>query len=186
MGLLGGFSSSDLYGPGASIGGNLSKSSGGGGGMFDPLSAGILAGGSLLSNVFSGVMGGQQANRQIEADFAIQGMKNAAAERAAFQNLLAGQYNSTFAPMVDFQRQKLATNIQQDIFDPKKMSLASEQFGRGVADQLAPDALKLAQTKNLFDINKSLAEKRAVTDAMFGPVRTTPFNYDYPSYTMGR
>ena len=155
-------------------------------GMFDPLSTGILAGGSLLSSVFGGVMGGQQANRQIEADFAIQGMKNAAAERAAFQNLLAGQYNSTFAPMVDFQRQKLATNIQQDVFDPKKMSLASEQFGRGVADQLAPDALKLAQTKNLFDINKSLAEKRAVTDAMFGPVRTTPFNYEYPSYTMGR
>ena len=154
--------------------------------MFDPLSAGIMAGGSLLSSVFSGAMGGQQANRQMEADFAIQQYKNATAERAAFQNLLAGQYNSTQAPMVDFQRQKLATNIQQDIFDPKKMSLASEQFGRGVSDQLAPDALKLAQTKNLFDLNKSLAEKRAVTDAMFGPVRTTPFNYDYPSYTMGR
>ena len=63
--------------------------------MIDPLSAGIMAGGSLLSSVFSGVMGGQQANRQMEADFAIQQYKNAAAERAAFQNLLAGQYNST-------------------------------------------------------------------------------------------
>lgn len=155
-------------------------------GMIDPVSTGIFAGGKLLSSVFEGIMGGQQANRQIEADFAIQNMKNAAADRAAFQNLLAGQYNSTFAPMVDFQRQKLATNIQQDIFDPKKMSLASEQFGRRVSDELAPDALKLAQTKNLFDLNKSLAEKRAVTDAMFGPVRTTPFNYEYPSYTMGR
>ena len=149
---------------------------------YDPLTLGV----SAATSIFSNAMQGQQANRQIEAAFAIEGRKNAAAERAAFQNLLAGQYNSTFAPMVDFQRQKLATNIQQDIFDPKKMSLASEQFGRGVADQLAPDALKLAQTKNLFDINKSLAEKRAVTDAMFGPVRTTPFNYDYPSYTMGR
>ena len=47
-------------------------------------------------------------------------------------------------------------------------------------------ALKLAQTKNLFDLNKSLAEKRAVTDAMFGPVATTPFNYSYPSYAIGR
>jgi hypothetical protein len=149
---------------------------------FDPLTLGV----SAATSIFSGIMGGQQANRQIEADFAIQQYKNAAADRAAFQNLLAGQYNSTQAPMVDFQRQKLATNIQQDIFDPKKMSLASEQFGRGVSDQLAPDALKLAQTKNLFDLNKSLAEKRAVTDAMFGPVRNTPFNYDYPSYTMGR
>ena len=154
--------------------------------MIEPLSAGIMAGGSLLSSVFTGIMGGQQANRQIEADLAIQGMKNAAADRAGFQNLLAGQYSQTFAPMVDFQRQKLATNIQQDIFDPKKMSLGSEQFGRRVSDELAPDALKLAQTKNLFDLNKSLAEKRAVTDAMFGPVRTTPFNYEYPSYAVGR
>jgi len=185
MGLPFGLSSSDLYGSGASIGSNLGKSSGGGGnGMigFDPLTLGV----SAATSIFSGIMGGQQANRQMETDVAIQQYKNAAAERAGFQNLLAGQYNSTFAPMVDFQRQKLATNIQQDIFDPKKMSLASEQFGRGVSDQLAPDALKLAQTKNLFDLNKSLAEKRAVTDAMFGPVRTTPFNYDYPSYTMGR
>jgi hypothetical protein len=184
-----GLSTSDLidfsYGPNAPSLGSLSKSSSGGG-MFDPLSMGIMAGGSLLSSIFGGAMSGQQANRQIEADFAIQGMKNAAAERAGLQNLLAGQYSQTFAPMVDFQRQKLATNIQQDIFDPKKMSLASQQFGRGVADQLDPDALKLAQTKNLFDLNKSLAEKRAVTDAMFGPVRNTPFNYDYPSYTLGR
>jgi len=148
----------------------------------DPLTLGV----SAATSIFSGIMGGQQANRQIEADFAIQGMKNAAADRAGLQNLLAGQYSQTFAPMVDFQRQKLATNIQQDIFDPKKMSLGSEQFGRRVSDELAPDALKLAQTKNLFDLNKSLAEKRAVTDAMFGPVRTTPFNYEYPSYAVGR
>jgi len=148
----------------------------------DPLTLGV----SAATSIFSGIMGGQQANRQIEADLAIQGMKNAAADRAGFQNLLAGQYSQTFAPMVDFQRQKLATNIQQDIFDPKKMSLGSEQFGRRVSDELAPDALKLAQTKNLFDLNKSLAEKRAVTDAMFGPVRTTPFNYEYPSYAVGR
>ena len=154
--------------------------------MFDPLSAGIMAGGSLLSSAFSGIMGGQQANRQMGADFRIAQDRNLAAERAGFQNLLAGQYNSTFAPMVDFQRQKLATNIQQDIFDPKKMSLASEQFGRGVSDQLAPDALKLAQTKNLSELNRSLAEKRAVTDAMFGPVASTPFNYSYPSYAIGR
>jgi len=185
MGLPFGLSSSDLYGSGASIGGNLGKSGGsGGGGMFgfDPLTLGV----SAATSIFSNVMQGQQANRQIEADFAIQQYKNAAAERAGLQNLLAGQYSQTFAPMVDFQRQKLATNIQQDIFDPKKMSLASEQFGRKVSDELAPDALKLAQTKNLFDLNKSLAEKRAVTDAMFGPVRNTPFNYDYPSYTMGK
>ena len=185
MGLPFGLSSSDLYGSGASIGGDLSKSGGsGGGGMFgfDPLTLGV----SAATSIFSNVMQGQQANRQMETDFAIQQYKNAAAERAAFQNLLAGQYSQTFAPMVDFQRQKLATNIQQDIFDPKKMSLASEQFGRRVSDELAPDALKLAQTKNLFDLNKSLAEKRAVTDAMFGPVRNTPFNYEYPSYTMGR
>ena len=154
--------------------------------MIEPLSAGIMAGGSLLSSVFSGFMGGQQAKRQMEADLRIAQDRNTAVERASFQNLLAGQYNSTQAPMVDFQRQKLATNIQQDIFDPKKMSLASEQFGRRVSDELAPDALKLAQTNNLFDLNKSLAEKRAVTDAMFGPVRSTPFNYSYPSYAMGR
>jgi hypothetical protein len=151
-------------------------------GMFDPLSVGLMAGSSLLSGIF----GGQQANNQASAMFAAEGMKAQAARDAAFQNLLAGQYSQTFAPSVDFQRQKLATNIQQDIFDPKKMSLASQQFGRGVADQLDPDALKLAQTKNLFDLNKSLAEKRAVTDAMFGQVRNTPFNYDYPSYTLGR
>jgi hypothetical protein len=175
-----GFSSSDLYGSGASIGGNLSKP--GGGGMFDPLSMGIMAGSSLLSGIF----GGQQADRQAQAQIQAANIQAQATRDAAFQQLLGGQYALTGAKQFEKGLQENAANYQQAFLDPKKMSLSSEQFNRTVNDNMTPNAQKFLHMQNQDKLNQSLAERRAQTDAMFGQVAQNPFGYGQaPSYTYG-
>jgi len=154
--------------------------------MFDPLSMGIMAGGQLLSSVAGGIFGGQQADRQAQAQLQAAGMQAQATRDAAFQQLLGGQYALTGAKQFEKGLQENAANYQQAFLDPKKMSLSSEQFNRTINDNMTPNAQKLLHMQNQDKLNQSLAERRAQTDAMFGQVTQNPFGYGQaPSYTYG-
>ena len=149
---------------------------------MDPLSVGLGA----ASSIFSGIMQGQAMNRQSDAMFAAAKMQAQAAERAGFQNLLAGQYALTGAKQFEEGLQRNAANYQQAFLDPRKSILESEDLVRGFSDRLSPSAQKLRWQQNIDSMNRTLSEKRAVTDAMFGRVAEQPFGYgNMPGYAAG-
>jgi len=155
---------------------------GSGGGSMFPVGAALGAGASI----FSGIMQGNAMNRQADAMFEAAKMQAQAAERAGFQNLLAGQYALTSAKQFEEGLQRNAANYQQAFLDPRKSVLESENRARGFADMLSPDAQKLRWQNNIDAMNRTLSEKRAVTDAMFGRVAEQPFGYgNMPGYATG-
>lgn len=170
-----GWSDSFSYNPSSSI-----SNQSGGSGMW-PLA---LAG--LGSSLVSGIFGGMASNRQSDAMLQAAGMQAQATRDASFHNLLGGQYALTGAKEFDRFQQQKAADYQQTFLDPRASVLASEDRQRGIADMLSPGAQKLRRQQNTDQLNRTLAEKRAVTDAMFGPVAERPFGYgNAPGYTVG-
>ena len=144
----------------------------------------LLFGG--ISSILGGVFGAIGANRQAAAQIQAAGIQAQAQRDAAFQNLLAGQYALTGAKQFDQGLQQKAADYQQAFLDPRKSQFASEDRQRGITDALSPGAQKLRWQQNTDQLNRTLAEKRAVTDAMFGPVAQQPFAYgNMPGYAAG-
>jgi hypothetical protein len=145
--------------------------------MF-PLGAALGAGASI----FSGIMQGQAANNQARAMFEAAKMQTQAAERAGFQNLLAGQYALTGAKQFEQGLQRDAADYQQAFLDPRKSILNVEDFNRRAAAELGPFGRKLSQQESSGEINKLLAGK-------FMPMFDSPnkpFSYGRsPGYTTG-
>jgi hypothetical protein len=82
--------------------------------------------------------------------------------------------------------QRDAANYQQAFLDPRKSQFGSEATQRTYADMLSPNAQKLRWQANTDQLNRTLSEKRAVTDAMFGRVAEQPFGYgNMPGYAVG-
>lgn len=151
----------------------------GGSSMFDPVSVGLAAGTSVLSGIF----GGMQQNRQLEAQANIAKWQIAEQEKARLQNLLAGQWAATSGKEFDQQLQQKAADYQQAFLNPRTSQLASEDRQRAMYDVLSPNAQKIRRQQNIDELNKTLATQRARTDAMFGQVRQDPFAYgNVPSY----
>jgi hypothetical protein len=138
---------------------------------------------SGVTGIASGIMGGiaqQQMGQDMVNAAAIQAQ---ATRDAAFQNLLGGQYALTGAKQFDFAQQLKAADYKQAFFDPRSSQLQSEDRQRQLSDELSPSAQKLRWQRNTDQLNRTLAEKRAITDAMFGPVADRPFAYgNMPGY----
>ena len=148
-----------------------------GGGMWP------LAIASLGSSVISGIFGGQAANRQADAQMQAAYAQAQATRDSAFSNLLAGQYALTGAKQFDRFQQQKAADYQQAFLDPRTSQLASEDRQRGMTDQLSPMAQQLRRQANIDQLNRDLASRRAVTDAMFGQIAQNPFAYgNVPGY----
>lgn len=144
----------------------------------------LLFGG--ISSLIGGIAGGFGANRQADAMIQAAGIQAQSQRDAAFQNLLAGQYALTGAKQFDRFQQQKAADYQQTFLDPRTSQLSSENRQRGITDALSPGAQKLRWQQNTDQLNRTLAEKRAVTDAMFGPVAQQPFAYgNMPGYAAG-
>jgi len=142
-----------------------------------------LALAGLGSSVISGIFGGMQANNQAEAQLQAAKWQVEAQRDANFSNLLAGQYAQTGAQQFNRFEQQKAADYQQAFLDPRKSMLASEVRQRSLADELSPAAQKLRRQQNVDQLNRDLASKRAVTDAMFGQVAQNPFAYgNVPGY----
>ena len=120
-----------------------------------PIGAALGAG----ATIFSGFMQGQAMNRQSDALFAAAKAQAQAAERAGFQNLLAGQNALTGAKQFEQGLQREAADYQQAFLDPRKSILNAENISRAYAGELTPAAQKLRQQESSGEINKLLAGK---------------------------
>jgi hypothetical protein len=136
-----------------------------------------------VSSLIGGFASAAGANSQAEAMIKAAQIQSQAQRDAAFTNLLAGQYALTGAKEFDRFQQQKAADYQLAFLEPRKIQLASEERQRGISDSLSPGAQKLRFQQNIDSMNRSLAERRAVTDAMFGPVAQQPFQYgSMPGY----
>ena len=152
---------------------------GAGGGSMFPVGAALGAG----AQIFSGIMQGQAMNRQSDAMFAAAKAQAQAAERAGFQNLLAGQYALTGAKQFEQGLQRDAADYQQAFLDPRKSVLSVEDITRKAAAELGPLGQKLRQQEKSGEINSTLAGKFM---PMFGYIADRPFSYGRaPGYTTG-
>jgi hypothetical protein len=144
----------------------------------------LLFGGA--SSLIGGALSAFGANQQSKAMIQAAGVQAQAQRDAAFQNLLAGQYALTGAKQFDRLEQQKAANYQQAFLDPRTSQLSSEDRQRGITDALSPGAQKLRWQQNADQLNRTLSEQRARTDAMFGQVAQQPFSYgNMPGYAAG-
>jgi hypothetical protein len=144
----------------------------------------LLFGG--ISSLIGGAASAFGANRQADAMLQAAGIQAQAQRDAAFQNLLAGQYALTGAKQFDRFQQQRSADYQQAFLDPRKSEFSSEDRQRAIADSLSPGAQKLRWQANIDAMNRDLAGRRAVTDAMFGQVAQQPFQYgNMPGYAAG-
>ena len=135
------------------------------------------------SSVISGIFQGQAANRQADAMLQSAAWQVQASRDAQFSNLLSGQYAQTGAKQFDRFQQQKAADYQQAFLDPRTSQLASEDRQRSLTDALSPKAQQLRRQQNIDQLNRDLASKRALTDAMFGRVAEAPFSYgNVPGY----
>lgn len=152
---------------------------GAGGGSMFPVGAALGAG----AQIFSGIMQGQAANNQARAMFEAAKMQAQAAERAGFQNLLAGQYALTGAKQFEQGLQRDAANYQQAFLDPRKSILSAEDLTRKAAAELGSFGQRLRQQEKTDEVQRTLAGKY---NGAFGQVYQNPFMFGQtPGYASG-
>ena len=155
---------------------SLSKGTQAGGGfgnMLGPALGLASAGIGLISGI------GQQRTAaniaQAQINFA-----ERARQDAFEQNKLAGAlkiFDQTFgagtASDLSFNREKAAKQFGVGPYAERLMGLGSEESKRERMAAISPESKERAQFENRLAIQRSLAEKRAQTDAMFGPTSSS-------------
>jgi hypothetical protein len=147
-----------------------------GGGMFDPLSLGLGLGSSVISGLFG--MGQQKTAASIaQAQLAAQ---NQAFLEGREQNkgaLGGSMFNKLFdagtGGDIAFEREKAGKKFLTGPYAERLMGLGSEASKRERMAAISPESKERAQFENRLAIQRSLAEKRAQTDAMFGPISSS-------------
>ena len=151
--------------------GNLAKKSGM---AFDPTSLAIGLGSSLISGLF----GNQQAKTAASVAQA-----QLAAQNQAFlegrEQTKAALGSSMWGPLfqagtggdIAFGREKEAQKFMLGPLAELSQARFSDQSKRERLARISPESKEAAQFENRLAIQRSIAEKRAQTDAMFGPVR---------------
>lgn len=153
-----------------------SLSSGNKAGGMDPLSLGLGLGSSVIGGLFG--IGQQKTAASIaQAQLAAQ---NAAFLEGREQNkgALAGAlFNKLFdvgsGGDIAFGREKAGKEFLVGPYAERLMGLGSEEAKRARLADISPEAKERAQFENRLAIERSLAEKRAQTDAMFGPISSS-------------
>jgi len=159
--------------------------SGGGGGaaaagasMFDPVSLGLFAVNTGIQ-AFSGMRQANTANKlamqqMAAADRNAQLNREAMKEAARIQqqeNERNRQAMYGWGADLDFARQKEATMLDTGLFGERRLNLANKEkiFNQALAN--SPDAKEKARFDNELAIQRSIAERTAVMEGMFGPIR---------------
>lgn len=141
------------------------------GGKSNMLGLAGALGGSLISGLFG--MGQEQtaANiAQAQLAAANQGIlegreqTKAALGRSMWDSLFAAGTGGDIA----FARAKNEKELMQGPFAERQLGLASEASQRERLARISPESKEADQHANRLAIQRSLAEKRALTDAMFG------------------
>ena len=150
------------------------SSSGSSGFGMDPLSLGLGLGSSVISGLFG--MGQAQTSASIaQAQLAAQNqaiLEGREQTKAALgQSMWAPLFQSTTGGDIAFGREQAAKEWLQGPFAERQLGLGSEQSKRERLARISPESKEAARFENQLAIERALAERRAVTDAMFGPVR---------------
>ena len=152
---------------------NSSNSGGGFGNMLGPALGLASAGIGLISGI------GQQRTAASIAQAQL------AAQNAAFlegRELNKGQLaGSLFNKLFDvgsggdiaFGREKAGKEFLVGPYAERLMGLNAEESKRERLAAISPESKERAQFENRLAIQRSLAEKRAQTDAMFGPISSS-------------
>ena len=159
------------YGNFSSVG-KLSSGSSIGGGM-DPLSLGLGFGSSLIGGLFG--MGQAQTSASIaQAQLAAQNqaiLEGREQTKAALGSSMWGPlFQAGTGGDIAFGREKAAKTWLQGPFAERQLGLGSEASKRERLARISPESKEAAQFENRLAIERSLAEKRALTDAMFGRI----------------
>jgi len=152
----------------------LSGSGGSSGGGMDPLSLGLGLGSSVISGLFG--MGQAQTSASIaQAQLAAQNqaiLEGREQTKAALGSSMWGPlFQAGTGGDIAFGREKEAKKWMQGPFAERQLGLGSEASKRERLARISPEAKEAARFENRLGIQRALAERRAVTDAMFGPVR---------------
>lgn len=159
-------------------------SGGGGGGaaagasMFDPVSLGLFAV-STGVQAFSGMSQANSANKLAMQQMAAAD-RNAALNRDAMKEAARIQQQENernrqamygWGADLDFARQKEATMLDTGLFGERRLNLANKEkiFNQALAN--SPDAKEKARFDNELAIQRAIAERTAVMEGMFGPIR---------------
>lgn len=144
--------------------------SGSGGGM-DLASLGIGLGSSLIGGLFG--MGQAQTSASIaQANLAAQNQAILEGREQTKAALGSSMWGPLFAAGaggdIAFEREKEAKKWMQGPFAERQLGLGSEASKRERLARISPESKEAAQFENRLAIERSLAERRALTDAMFG------------------
>jgi len=159
------------YGDFSSVG-KLSSGSSKSGGM-DPLSLGLGFGSSLIGGLFG--MGQAQTSASIaQANLAAQNqaiLEGREQTKAALGSSMWGPlFQAGTGGDIAFGREQAAKKWLQGPFAERQIGLGSEASKRERLARISPESKEAAQFENRLAIERSLAEKRALTDAMFGRI----------------
>lgn len=151
--------------------GNLLKSGSSG---MDPLSLGLGLGSSLIGGIF-GMGQANTAASIAQAQLAAQNqaiLEGREQTKAALGSSMWGPlFQAGTGGDIAFGREKEAKKWMQGPFAERQLGLGSEASKRERLARISPEAKEAARFENRLGIQRALAERRAVTDAMFGPVR---------------
>lgn len=142
----------------------------------------FMAAATLGSSVLGGIFGGQQEAKNRELASKLGTMQAEAAMQGAFRNAQLGQWNTTSAPEYQYELQKRARDYENKFFKPEEMFLASEERKRQLRDELSPEAREVSARNRADYISRITADRRAVTDAMFGAPVFSSSRYTNPSW----
>ena len=149
-----------------------------GGSMFDPLTLGLFAVNTGIQ-AFSGMNQANSASRiaQQQIDAAnMNAMMNREAKKDASRIQQQENERNRLAMFgwgadLDFARQKEARMLETGIFGERRLNLANREkiFNQALAN--SPDAKEKARFDNELAIQRAVAERTAVMEGMFGPIR---------------
>ncbi len=141
-----------------------------------------MAAATLGSSVVGGIFGGSQEakNRQLAANLGK--MQAEAAMQAAFRGAQTNQWNTISAPEYAYQLDKRAKEYQNLFFEPQERFLRSEERRQQFKDELSPEARELSARRRAGALAESAAERRAITDAMFGAPVFNTSRYSNPAW----
>ena len=145
---------------------------------MDPLSLGLGLGNSLISGLFG--MGQAQTSASIaQAQLAAQNQAILEGREQTKAALGSSMWGPLFAAGaggdIAFGREKAAKKWLQGSFAERQLGLGSEAAKRERLARISPESKEAAQFENRLAIERSLAEKRALTDAMFGRTSSSYF-----------
>jgi len=145
-------------------------------GGMDPLSLGLGLGSSVIGGLFG--LGQQRTAASIaNAQFAAQNAAILEGRELNKGQLAGSMFNKLFdvgsGGDISFEREKAGKEFLVGPYAERFMGLGSEESRRKRLAAISPEAKERARFENRLAIERSLAEKRAQTDAMFGPTSSS-------------